>query len=55
MNERKTRDLCQSDWQEAHPGEYFPYGAERVDTCSECGYIELVARSVIADEAKENE
>ena len=49
--ERKTRDLCQDDWQAAHPDEYFP-NAARYGTCAECGAeAVLVARSTIAEES----
>ena len=45
--ERKTRDLCQDDWQDAHPDEYFP-NVTRHGTCAKCGAeAVLVARSTI--------
>ena len=47
---RTTRDLCQTCWQDANPGEYFPL-AERWGTCAECGSDEAVVRSTIANEA----
>ena len=48
--ERITRDLCQDDWQDAHPDDYFP-NVTRYGTCAECGAEGvLVARSTIADE-----
>lgn len=47
---RKTRDLCQDCWQNAHPGEYAPM-AERIGICDECrSDYESVVRSIIADE-----
>jgi len=50
MTERKTRDLCQDDWQDRHPDEYFP-NVTRYGTCAECGAEGvLVARSTIAEE-----
>lgn len=47
---RLTRDLCQDDWQAAHPDEYFP-NVTRYGTCAQCGQESvLVARSRIEDE-----
>ena len=47
---RLTRDLCQDDWQDRHPDEYFP-NVTRYGTCAECGAESvLVARSRIEDE-----
>lgn len=41
---RKTRDLCQTCWQDATPGEYFPDG-NRWGTCSACFEETFVSRS----------
>lgn len=49
---RKTRDLCQTDWQNANPGEYAP-DTIRSGTCAECGSDDLVYRSAIADETQQ--
>ena len=49
---RKTRDLCQTDWMDANPGEYFPDG-NRWGVCSNCGDETFVSRSWIEFEAKD--
>jgi NMD protein affecting ribosome stability and mRNA decay len=49
---RRTRDLCQDCWQDAHPTEYAPV-ATRYGPCAECGAEALVVRSRIADEVED--
>jgi hypothetical protein len=46
---RKTRDLCQTDWQDANPGQYAP-DTIRQGTCAKCGEDTLVYRSWLANE-----
>lgn len=46
---RRTRDLCQTCWQDANPGEYCP-DLNRYGPCAECGDWALVVRSIIAEE-----
>lgn len=41
---RKTRDLCQTCWEVANPGEYFPT-ATRFNVCVECNDNAMVVRS----------
>lgn len=50
MYERKTRDLCQWDWQDVHPTEYAP-DTIRYGDCAKCGEFGLVYRSVLDDES----
>ena len=45
---RTTRDLCQTCWQDANPGEYFPDG-NRPGTCDECDDVAFVSRSRVGD------
>lgn len=45
---RTTRDLCQTCWEDANPGDYCP-DLNRYGPCAECGAEALVTRSAVLE------